>query len=32
VGLASIGCLSLLIGDSGGPPLVAGSYGEAKEL
>jgi hypothetical protein len=28
VGLASIIAFSLLIGDSGGLPLVAGSYGE----
>jgi hypothetical protein len=28
VGLASMGGLSLLFGDSGGLPLVAGSYGE----
>jgi hypothetical protein len=32
VGLASMGCLSLLFGGSGGLPLVAGSYGEGKEL
>jgi hypothetical protein len=28
LGLASMGGLSLLFGDSGGLPLVAGSYGE----
>lgn len=28
VGLASMGGLSLLLGDNGGLPLVTGSYGE----
>jgi len=30
VGLASMGGLSLLLGDSGGLPLVAGSNGEGR--
>jgi hypothetical protein len=32
VGLASMGGLSRLFGDSGGLPLVVGSYGEGKKL